>query len=390
MHAARALSDRILQACLLTSKSIESFAMTPQSASTRLFQHQAELTDALIEEARSLEGTPLRIEQWNQEATLDTIRHYAWGIGDDNPLFCDEDYAAGGRHRTIVAPPSFLHSVYSGDIGIGLAGLQPVHAGYHWKYFDWIRRGDRLRVDARVGPIKVLTGRYAERLLIQTTISDIYRGEDLVASLEGRTFRLPRAGERGGLSYEARPETTWTPEELEAIRIEAVTEPRRGATPRLWGDVSEGDELPKVVKGPIELLTMTSYYAGRAGSPGMKGVEMKWRYVTYAREDPSKLPTNYDLTFFDETVQPSLGHQVAAVAHEIGMPGAYANGGQRASWVSHAITNWMGDDGDLVELVGGTVVRKVEPDLVVIEMQSVNQFDEVTVTAEATVRLPAE
>jgi acyl dehydratase len=377
--------------------------MTPRPAATRLFQHQAELTDALIEEARSFEGTRLRIEQWNHEATLDTIRHYAWGIGDDNPLFCDEDYAASGRHGTIVAPPSFLHSVYSGDIGIGLAGLQPVHAGYHWKYFDWIRRGDRLRVDARVGPIKVLTGRYAERLLIQTTISDIYRGEEIVARLEGRTFRLPRAAERGGLRYEARPETTWTPDELEAIRIEAVAEARRGATPRLWADVADGEKLPKVVKGPIELLTMTSYYAGRAGSPGMKGVEMKWRYVTYAREDPSKLPTNYDPTFFDEAVQPSLGHQVTAVAHEIGMPGAYANGGQRASWVSHAVTNWMGDNGDLVELdvrlrrpdifgdvvrVGGTVVRKIQPDLVVIDLQSVNQFGEVTVTAEATVRLP--
>ena len=33
-------------------------------------------------------------EPWCHEATRDNIRHYAHGIGDDNPLWCDPDYAA--------------------------------------------------------------------------------------------------------------------------------------------------------------------------------------------------------------------------------------------------------------------------------------------------------
>jgi acyl dehydratase len=369
-----------------------------------MFRHESQLTDEMIAEAHALEGTPLRIEQWNHEATLDTIRHYAWGVGDDNPLYCDETYAETARHGRIVAPPSFLHSVYSGDIGVGLSGLQPVHAGYRWRYFDWVRRGDRIAVDARVGPTGVVEGRHVGRILIQTTLTDFFRRGELVAQLEGRTFRLPRTASRGGLQYEKRGATQWSAEQLEEIRQEAVSEPRRGSTPRFLEETAVGDPVPAVVKGPIDLMTMTAYYAGRAGSPGMKGVEMRWKYLTYARESPEKLPSNYDPSFFDEVVQPSLGHQIADVAHEIGMPGAYANGGQRASWFSHAITNWMGDDGDLVELevslrrpdifgdvlrVAGAVTEKGPDDLVVIGLSSVNQLGEATATATAKVRLPS-
>ena len=37
------------------------------------------------------------LEPWCHEATRDNIRHYAHGIGDDNPLWCDPDYAAKTR-----------------------------------------------------------------------------------------------------------------------------------------------------------------------------------------------------------------------------------------------------------------------------------------------------
>ena len=49
------------------------------------------LDDAAVAEAKALIGTPIRIEQWNYEASRDVVRHYAWGLGDDNPLFNDPD-----------------------------------------------------------------------------------------------------------------------------------------------------------------------------------------------------------------------------------------------------------------------------------------------------------
>src|SRR3546814_6611428 len=66
-------------------------------------------------------------EPWCHEATRDNIRHYAHGIGDDNPLWCDPDYAARTRHGGILALPSFLFAtdrIVSGYVG----GLPGVHA----------------------------------------------------------------------------------------------------------------------------------------------------------------------------------------------------------------------------------------------------------------------
>ena len=47
---------------------------------------------------------------YNKYATTDSIRHFAEGIGDDNPLWLDEDYAAKTRWGSVVAPPSFIWS----------------------------------------------------------------------------------------------------------------------------------------------------------------------------------------------------------------------------------------------------------------------------------------
>ncbi len=66
--------------------------MTPNHA---LFP---KITDEGLDELRQRIDVPIddTLEPWSHEATRDAIRHYAHGIGDDNPLWCDPDYAA--RH----------------------------------------------------------------------------------------------------------------------------------------------------------------------------------------------------------------------------------------------------------------------------------------------------
>src|SRR5690606_20612015 len=79
--------------------------------------------------------------------------------------------------------------------------------------------------------------------------------------------------------------------------------------------------------------------------------KLKWKYNYWARTDPSKLPNNYDPSYYGAAVLPSIGHQDAKIAvAELGMPGPYDNGPQRIGMVSTCVTNWMGDDGLLREL----------------------------------------
>src|SRR3546814_20367924 len=53
-------------------------------------------TDTLFPYTTLFRSVPITdtVEPWNYEATRDGIRHYAHGIGDDNPLWCDPTYAA--------------------------------------------------------------------------------------------------------------------------------------------------------------------------------------------------------------------------------------------------------------------------------------------------------
>lgn len=39
---------------------------------------------------------------WHRVATADAIRHFAFGLSDDNPLWLDPDYAAGSPYAMRV------------------------------------------------------------------------------------------------------------------------------------------------------------------------------------------------------------------------------------------------------------------------------------------------
>ena len=85
------------------------------------------ITEEGLEDLRKRIGVKIEntVEPWNYEATRDGIRHYAHGIGDDNPLWCDPDYAAKTKYGALVALPSFLFStsrIVSGYCG-GLPGV---------------------------------------------------------------------------------------------------------------------------------------------------------------------------------------------------------------------------------------------------------------------------
>ena len=362
------------------------------------------ISEEMLESAARLDGMSLRVEPWNREASLDSIRHYAWGLGDPNPLYSDEEYARQSVHGGVIAPPTFLYSSYDGAIGLGFPGVQPIYAGTEWTFHETIRVGDRIRPESRMGAVTTHQGRHSNNFAIQRVTTDYIREQDgaLMATALATTFRVPRASADGGLSYRPRAESRYSEEEIEAIRQHAMAEEIRGATPRPASSVRIGDTIPEVVKGPIDQITMTAYYAGCIGSPGYKACEMAWRYRTWAVEDPSRLPNNYDTTYFSERVLPSLGHQNVSVAREIGMPGAYNNGPQKCGWMAHPVLNWMGDTGRLAELqvrlrrpdifgdtvwCGGTVTG-VDGNRVSIDLSARNQLGETTAEGSAVVELP--
>jgi acyl dehydratase len=353
---------------------------------------------------QALEGSAIRVEQWNHEATWDTIRHYALGLGDDNPLFCDPGYAEATPFGALIASPTFLYTAFDGAVGAGLPGVQPIYAGTDWRFHRRVRRGDLVRASAEFGPVRRLSGGTAQDMVIQSALCR-YVDQDgrLIAEADARTFRIPRRRASQGLAYRPRPPHDFTEAELDSIRDQAAAEFRRGDGE--LADVRVGDVVPPVVKGPIGRIDMTAYYAGCPGSPGYKSCEMAWKYRKWAFTDPGRLPSNYDPSYFGERVLPSIGHQDHDAAHELGMPGAYNNGPQRVGWFAHCVSNWMGDGAFLAALdvrlrrpeifgdvvwISGTVTAVEESAgsrLARLSLAAENQLGERTADGVAEVRL---
>ena len=168
----------------------------------------------------------------------------------------------------------------------------------------------------------------------------------MLASVLSHCFRIPRQAAEGGLRYAPREEPKYTAGQLEDIETAVLSECRRGADTLHYEDVRVGEEIPETVRGPLNRLDMTCYYAGAVGTSGYKSTRLKWLYAHLARTDPSKLPDNYDPSYYAAAISPSIGHQDLAVAQsEIGMPGPYDNGPQRIGMMTTPVNNWMGNDG---------------------------------------------
>lgn len=359
------------------------------------------ITDEALAEAQAMIGQDLVIEQSNYEASRDTIRGYALGIGDSNPLFLDPAYAEATSFGSLVAPPTFPYAIFSTIVMPGLLGVQAIYGQARWTYQRRIMRGDAVTASARVIDMIEKQGRRGGKFYVQVGEAE-YRNQNgqLVATCITNGVRVPRSGASGGgLSHEPRERYRYTADELEAIGHDVFAEEVRGAATRYGDDVQAGEKLVPVVKGPYEREDLLVYYAG-ALPDHYHASEQRWSLrrgteINNLHPDRYKIPNS------------GYGHQDPVAARQVGMPAAYDNGCQRVSWFGHLISNWMGDDGFLAALdirvrepnlhgdtlwLEGTVLRKQRDGsqwLVDIEVSARNQLGTNTADGTATVALPA-
>lgn len=370
--------------------------------------HAPAIGSDALEQARALLGMPIRVEQWNYEASRDAIRHYAWGIGDDNPLYSDPDYAKGTRWGGIVAPPTFFFGIWDAVVAPGLPDVQWYYSGIDAEFHRPVRRNDAVTASAEYVDAQPLSGKTVANMLVQT--GDVrYHDQDgqLLTRVLSHTFRVARQGAEGGLKYAPRDKHVYTADQLAAIVDAQLNEYRRGAEVLYWDDVEVGTRLPGTVRGPINQQDMTAYYCGAVGTSGYKSTKLRWKYRHWANHSPEKLPNNYDPSYYGAAVLPSIGHQDAKVAtQDLGMPGPYDNGPQRIGMLSTCVTNWIGDSGfvrklsarlklpvifgDCTYTFGKVVGKRIEGDLALVdfELWGENQLGQVTIKGSATAELP--
>ena len=380
----------------------------------QLSDTHARITDEGIALMRARIGVVVPRERpFNEYASIDGIRHFVEGHGDDNPLYTDPAYGAGTRWGDMIASPVFLTTTGVSEIKrlrpevrkLGehaLAGVHEFFSGDEWEWFLPVYPGDRFTrryylyaVDEKerstfTGGRSVITKYRADYVnqrgeLVAVDRFLFVRAERDAAVKSGKNMSIQR--------------TRYSPEEIREVEDAYAKQARRGAESRSWEDVSVGDALPPMVKGPLVLTDVIAWMRGWGA--GVKHSRLAWK-------DRRHRPKFYSMNDYGIPDIVERVHWEDSWARKIGNPIAYDFGRMRSCYLSEIVTNWMGDDAWLwkmsnqfrafnyhgdIQWVKGTVTGK-EVDgeghpLVHLDMSCENQRGEITAPGKATVILPS-
>jgi acyl dehydratase len=349
---------------------------------------------------------------------LDSFRHVAEAYGDDNPLWSDEDYAKETRWGSPIAPPPLV----GGDSLIGedevtdipadkrdlMKGdpLRGVHAFYSASSREWwapLLPGRRVsRRNALVGVLDKKS-EFAGRAVHEWTGQVFKDDAGSVLSAQYRLMiRTQRSEARDRKKNETIEMVPYTDAEIERIDAQYESETRRGATSRMWEDVSVGDALGPMVKGPLRVTDMICWHVGMG--MGLYGVKP----LRLAYENRKKIPRFYHRDDLNIPDVMQRVHWDPEFARRSGNPTTFDYGRMRETWLIHLCTDWMGDDAWLWKLqcefrsfnyvgdtqwLSGEVTRHYMTDegipAVDVALSCTNQRGKETTPASATILLPS-
>jgi acyl dehydratase len=369
--------------------------------------------------AKSLIGRRRPILPWHDRATASAIWNFACGVGDDNPLWWDDAYAARTRWGSVVAPPSYLYSCSSGipkpgaetpdaedEPGI-FPGASALWYGDEWEWRDLVRKDERVTgtswlesVEPRPRPSGEL--RYFTRFRTEFRGS---RGRRLAALTRTMVY-FDRRHDAGEPPSDPAPGATvaalYSEADLEEIRsaYRAERARRTGARPIRFADLAPGQQTLSLRKGPLTLTNIIGWMMGWGSSLCVTN-----RIAFHLLDRRPGIGVVNPTTNIPDSW--AAAHWDAEIARQSGLPAGYDFGGQRIAWLIHAVTDWMGDAGVLKTLSA----RLLRPNLIgdlttirgeVVETSTVddrtgavrcrvvatNQRGEETAGAEAVVWLP--
>jgi acyl dehydratase len=378
------------------------------------------ITDEAIARLRARIGVP---EPWTRRPhyyrpNTDAFRIVAEAYGDDNPLYCDPEYATASVWGGPIAPPPLV----GGDSLIGedevtavpddqrelMKGdpLRGVHAFYSASAREWWAP---LRPDHRIWRRNALVAvldkpsEFADRAVHEWS-ANVFRDDDgtMLSGQYRLMIRTERSKAREKKKYDAIEPANYTDAEIDAIEAEYAAARRRGAERRYWDDVEEGDAVGPMVKGPLTVTDMVCWHVGMGMGlydvkPLALGAANRRRIPRFFHRDDQNVPDVMQRVHWDPEW-----------ARRAGNPTTYDYGRMRETWLIHLCTDWMGDDAWLWKLecefrgfnyVGdthhltGTIVRKYLADgdrpAVDLELAATNQRGAVTTPGTATILLPS-
>lgn len=294
----------------------------------------------------------LNDQRFLTEVTRDNIMNFADAIGDNNPLWINEEYAAKSRFGMLTAPPTFLYNInhgtlpaHSGTITVPIENLTQLYSGAELEMFRPIWLGDKITVTGKpVSLVRKESKSVGPMLFMNGEAYYFNQRNELIGIIRTTICRFTTP-HRQSITFERQSKTGVQVKSPDILAFERV---RRGAKPRYWEDVEVGQNmLPDQERG---VLTMTEIFRfGTLVPPSLRRIEVK-------RE-------TMDLGFERETLQ-----------KDAGMENASDYGPQRICWLGQFVTDWMGDDASLKKISGQVRHPNLIGDISVIKGQVTNKY----------------
>ena len=349
------------------------------------------------------------VPQGVKSAVWSSIQNLCSAIGDINPLYNDAAKGVGTVYNTLIAPPSFIFSIRTPDSGAAYErkayGLRRFSTKASAQWNDVIRLGQPLVSDLKVTAVRdggKLSGRDAAEVDSTATYSSVYGGT--LASASGTVSLVPY--EPGEALIEDRDIHVYSDEEIKKLEDDLdAMQPHRGQVPLYWSEVSEGDALPSLVKGPVSYNEISAWRLAEAKpSTALIGVTAH----DYLVDRPGRITTNPSTLWPYFDVEQAYGDILAVKSLGFKLP--VTRGLMRFALASQVLTNWMGDLGFLRSMsldlpnhffyedtlwLDGQVTKKFKENVgteeynaVEVKISGRNQLGDTLVDGNAVVYLP--
>lgn len=237
-------------------------------------------------------------------------------------------------------------------------------AGCDFNWMKPIHRNVEISTEAYLKDLVEHDTAFAGRSVQQIYHVDFFDpAGDQLASADSWCFRTDRdIARETGTKYDGlkgKAGRVYSDEELEAHAALYAAEQIRGSEPRYFEDIEVGEKLPTMAKGP---MTVTGFICYAQGWGGLYIRANKLAWQLQSRHPATGIKNRFGIPDCPERV-----HWEEEFAQKVGAPGAYDYGPERCSWLSHAVTNWIGDDAELTHLYSEIRRHNPEGDLLTID-----------------------
>ena len=303
-----------------------------------------------------------QLPHWT-EASRDALRHWTRGYGDDNPLYVDPNYGATTRWGGQIGPPGFERTIAESRPGPrlppdedretsrALRGVQLYHSGDDIRWYRPVRLGDWCMGMSAVLDVQDKVSEFAGRSVIVTNRARTWnQARELVSEGDNWFVHAERRkvsdGDANGTQRRSVEPAHNTEEDLAEIEAAYDAEYRRGPDTLYYEDVAPGEDLPRMVKGPLTVTDMINMHMG-GGWYGYGNPALRLGY-----ENRKRMRGFYTKNRFKAWDVIQRVHWEEEAARDVGVPLMYDIGPMRWAWLVHFCTSWMGDDAWLFRLRG--------------------------------------